>query len=59
VVVQCKSGARPDVYAAVRQAEEAAGDLYAVAAIHRTGRGGEKLAVMPWSHFLDLLEELP
>ena len=58
LVVQCKAGARPDVYGAVREAEEAAGGLYAVAAIHRTGRGGEKMAVMPWSHFLDLMEEL-
>lgn len=56
-VYQCKAGARPDVYGAVREAQAASndGDRLAVAAIHRTGRGGERLAVLPWEDYLALL----
>lgn len=54
-VYQCKSGARPDIYGAVREATIASdpGQI-PVAAIHRTGRGGEKLAVLRWSDWLAL-----
>lgn len=57
VVYQAKAGARPDVYGAVKEAQAASSDgrLLAVAAIHRTGRGGERLAVLPWDDYLALL----
>ena len=54
---QCKSGAAPRIFKAVTEAVEAAGprSRVGVAAIHRTGRGGEKLACLRWSDWLDLL----
>lgn len=53
VVVQCKAGKRPDIYGALAQAEEAATDSeLPVAAIHRTHRGGEKMAVNEVGRFL-------
>jgi hypothetical protein len=59
VVYQCKCGAQPDIYGAVQEAAAAAGATdYAVAAIHRTGRGGEYLAVMPWADWLDIVRRL-
>lgn len=61
--VQAKHGQRPRIYDAVRQAEEAADgtDRLAVAAVmrsHGKGRASERLAVLPWPHFLSLVERL-
>ena len=35
------------------------GDDMPIAAIHRTGRGGEKLAVMRWEDFMELASAVP
>jgi hypothetical protein len=56
IVVQCKTGARPDVWGAVREAVDAVdGSEFAVAAIHRTGRGGERIMALPWDDGVELL----
>ena len=53
-VYQCKCGAKPDIYGAVEEVAKVAGVFYGVAAIHRTGRGGEKLAVLTWDDWLEI-----
>lgn len=35
------------------------GDVIPVAAVHRTGRGGERIAVLDWDDFLELVSALP
>jgi len=54
-IYQAKCGARPDTFGAVREASEVAGLNYPVAAIHRTGRGGEKIAALPWEDWLEVV----
>ena len=51
---QFKCGARPDIYGAMKEVTAAAGSDFAVVAVHRTGRGGEKLAVLPWDDWLEI-----
>lgn len=62
LAVQAKHGKRPRIYDAVEEAREAAGgDRLAVAAVMRSngrGRAADKLAVLPWSDFLELVETL-
>lgn len=59
VVYQCKAGKRPDIYGALEEAEAAATDSeLPVAAIHRTHRGGEKMAVLRWDDWVDVLAHL-
>lgn len=55
---QCKCGARPNVFAAVKEAEHAAGSDFAVAVVHRTGRGGERIVALPWSDWLELVARM-
>jgi hypothetical protein len=57
-IYQCKCGARPDVFGAVEEACMAAGLNFPVAAIHRTGRGGEKIAALPWEDWLEIVAML-
>jgi hypothetical protein len=58
-VYQAKCGARPDVYGALAEAKAATdvGEI-GVAAIHRTGRGGEKLAVLSWDDWVEVVTML-
>ena len=60
--VQCKAGKRPRIYDAVQEATEAAepGE-HPVAAVKRmNGRGkkADRLAIMRWSDFLEMVELL-
>ena len=57
LVGQCKTGARPPIYDAMRQALDAAAgtDKYAVAFVHRDGSRHEpavELAIMPLNEWL-------
>jgi hypothetical protein len=60
--VQVKVGARPNPYAALREAREAAGAARVpVAVVRMNGRGAtppEDLAVLPLEEFLDLVRGL-
>lgn len=62
LAVQAKHGKRPRIYDALEEAREAAGDdRLAVAAVmrsHGRGRAAEKLAVLPWEDFLELVDAL-
>lgn len=57
-IYQCKCGAQPNVFQAVQEASDVAGLNFPVAAIHRTGRGGEKIAAMPWEDWLEVVAML-
>jgi hypothetical protein len=55
---QCKVGARPDIYGAVKEAKEAAGERFAVAVVRRNGAGrrpSDDLAVLPLDDFLEIV----
>ena len=54
-IYQAKCGAKPNVFAAVQEASDVAGLNFPVAAIHRTGRGGEKIAALPWEDWLEIV----
>ncbi|HSW31894.1 MAG TPA: hypothetical protein VLH75_20590 [Longimicrobiales bacterium] len=60
--VQVKVGERPNVWEAIREAQESAGEtLVPVAILRRNGRGSrppEDLAVLPLDEFLDLVRGL-
>lgn len=61
LAVQCKHGKRPRIYDAVAEACDAADgtDRLAVAAVcrsHGRGRAADKLAVLPWGDFLELVD---
>lgn len=63
LAIQCKVGARPDIYGAVKEAEEAAEPKhhFAVAVVKRNGSrhvAPDELAVMPLDHFLELVDLL-
>lgn len=63
IVWQCKVGARPDIYAAVREADEVAEPkaYFAVAVTKRNGSRHEspvELATLPLDQFLELLNLL-
>lgn len=63
LAIQCKVGARPDIYGAVREASEVAGGKkdYAVAVIRRNGAGRrapDDLAVLPLADFLEIVGTL-
>ncbi len=62
VVYQCKCQAKPNVWAAVKEAMIATGPGdYAVAAVKRTTAGGspsEEIAAMPWDDWLEIVSEL-
>ena len=60
--VQCKIGARPPIYAALREAEEAAGPgQHPIAIVRRNGSGATApvdMAVMPLDDLVELIEQL-
>lgn len=62
LAVQAKHGKRPRIYQAVEEAREAAGDdRLAVAAVmrsHGRGRASDRLAVLSWEDFLELVDAL-
>lgn len=62
LAVQCKVGARPDIYGAVRQAAEAAiPGQHPVAIVRRNGSGHrapEDLAIMPLADFLEIIGQM-
>ena len=54
-IYQAKCGAKPNVFRAVEEAQEAAGTDFAVAVVHRTGRGGERIVALPWDDWVELM----
>lgn len=59
VSLQCKAGKRPRIYDALEEAKEAAGPgEHPVAAVKRMngrGRKADRMAVLPWSDFLEMV----
>ncbi len=57
--IQCKCGARPDIWRTVREAVAGAdADAVPVAVVHcdrARGRPAQTVAVIPWADFLDLV----
>lgn len=62
LAVQCKNQRQPSVWRALREAEEAAGPgEHPVAAVrrrHGQGKPSERVAVLRWEDFVELLELL-
>lgn len=63
LAIQCKVGARPDIYGAVKEADAVASPKhdFAVAVIKRNGsrhKPADELAVMPLDHFLEIINLL-
>lgn len=62
LAVQAKHGKRPRIYDAIEEAEQAAGPgRHPVAAVMRSrgrGRAAERLAVLPWADFVEIVELL-
>lgn len=60
ITFQCKVGGRPDIYGAVKEADQVATPLsyLACAVIKRNGRPPDELAVMPLADFLELIHLL-
>lgn len=61
LAVQAKHGRQPSVWKAVEEAQEAADgtDRLALAAVtrsHGRGRPAERVAVLPWSDFVKMLD---